>query len=307
MKANLRCGAVALLFVVGCNRPDADLFGADSSPSEDGADTGGSTAKNDAPKAGAGATPSGDETPSGAGTASGGTASEPATAGTGGTGGTAPASGGVSSGGVGGANPPDGQAGKAGGTAGTAGTPDTSKPADPVCGNGILEAGEACDDAAHAGKDGCDANCKVVCTDYGPGTLESEDHHCYNGYDSGEFKAAQEACIKRGAHLATISSAAENKLARSFVNNSKWLGGLEDVPLTSEGTGTYTWITGEAFSYTNWASKEPNRKEEHCGSAFNTLCFEHCIAMLGDGTWEDSRCDISDGYVCEWEPAGKKP
>ena len=302
MKANLRCGAVALLFVVGCNRPDADLFGADSSPpGESGTDAGGSTATSGAGNVGAGGAMSGDETTAGTasggtasgGTASGGTATDPA------TGGTGPTSGGVSGGGVGGSNPPDG--------GGTAGTPEPPKPADPVCGNGILEAGEACDDAAHAGKDGCDANCKVVCADYGPGTLESEDHHCYNGYDQGDFEAAQAACVKRGAHLASISSAAENKLALSFVHGSKWLGGFEDVPLTSEGTGTYAWITGEAFSYTNWSPKEPNRKESHCGLSFNTLCFEHCISIMADGTWADSRCDIADGYVCEWEPAGKKP
>ncbi len=303
MKANLRCGAVALLFVVGCNRPDADLFGADSSPpAEDGADTGGSASTSGAANAGAGVAASGSETASGgmpaAGTASGGTASEPA------TGGTAPTAGGAAGGGVGGANPPDGQAGKPGGAAGTGGTPEPPKP---VCGNGILEAGEACDDAGHVGKDGCDATCKVVCADYGPGTLESEDHHCYNGYDSGDFAAAQAACVKRGAHLASISSAAENKLARSLVNGSKWLGGLEDVPLMSEGTDTYAWLTGEPFTYTNWGAGEPSGKETHCGSGFNTVCFQHCISILGDGTWANARCDLSDGFVCEWEPAGKKP
>ncbi len=298
MKANVRCGVVALLFVVACNRPNADLFGVDGSPPDDAATgTAGTTST-----AGAGAT-SGVVTSTGGtshgGTASGGAANEPATGGDAPTGGSP-----VAGGGVGGAHPPDNQTGA--GSAGTAGAPE-QKPPQPVCGNGILEAGEACDDAGHAGKDGCDATCNVVCADYGPDTIESDDHHCYNGYDQGDFQAAQQGCVRRGAHLATISSAAENKLARSLVNDSKWLGGYENVPLTSAGTGTYTWLTGEPFTYTNWAEREPNRKESHCGAAFNTPCFEHCVNILGDGTWVDARCDVVDGYVCEWDPAGRAP
>jgi cysteine-rich repeat protein len=187
------------------------------------------------------------------------------------------------------------------GTAGSAGM----KPADPVCGNGMLEAGEECDDAGHAGQDGCDENCKVVCAQLGAGTLESEDHHCYNGYDQGSFKESQDACVKRGAHLATISSAAENKLAQSLVHGSKWLGGLEDVAVTAEGTGAYGWITKEPFTFTNWAPHEPNREQTRCNVGPTGRCFEHCVSINGDGTWADRPCDMVDGYVCEWEPAGQ--
>src|SRR5262249_10386489 len=146
----------------------------------------------------------------------------------------------------------------------------------------------------------------VVCSDFGAGTLESEDHHCYHGYDELAFAAAQQDCVKRGAHLATIASAAENKLARMLINNSKWLGGYEDVPPTSEGSGQYEWITGEPFTFTNWAAQEPNRMQVHCVGNFNDRCYEHCIAILGDGTWADRLCDNVDGYVCEWDPAGSQ-
>lgn len=285
MRANVRLSALGLLLVVACNHPDSDLFGSSSAP----------PIENDG---GAGAAPSAGGTSLGGGTAAnnGGTSSNtPAEPVAGGTGGTATA---------GSANVPVDQ-GMAGAmdAAGASGEPP--KPPEPLCGNGILEAGEQCDDAGHTGQDGCDAGCKVVCANFGADTAESEDHHCYNGYDEADFQGAVEACVKRGAHLATISSAAENKIVRTFVNNSKWLGGHEDVGASAPGTGTYAWITDEPFTYTNWGAREPNQARVRC-SGFEQNCYEHCVSMIGDGTWADQSCAITDGYVCEWEPAGTK-
>jgi cysteine-rich repeat protein len=221
-----------------------------------------------------------------------------------GTGGTAQPSGGSSAtGNAGEPGTPGDPRGMAGATDGAAGSGEPPIEPDPVCGNGVIEGDEQCDDAGHEGQDGCDSNCKVVCSQHGAGTLESPDHHCYNGYDTAPFTGAQQACAQRGAHLATIASAEENAIARKLVNNSKWIGGLEDVAATSQGSGDYAWLTQEPFEYTNWAQGEPNRMEYHCeGGSFNAHCYEHCITLMGDGTWVDHRCDMSDGYVCEWDP-----
>jgi cysteine-rich repeat protein len=188
---------------------------------------------------------------------------------------------------------------------GTGGKPE---PPEPVCGNGKLEAGEECDDAGHEGKDGCDASCQVVCSHFGEGSVKSEDAHCYLGFDENDFEGATADCAARGGHLVSISSAAENEIVSTFVRNSKWIGGFEDVAITNPGDGLYEWVTGEPFAYENWADEEPDRAEFRCssggGSGVAIRCYQHCALMQGGGTWIDSRCDMADGYVCEWEPAG---
>lgn len=293
MTANVRFSASAILLLVACNRPDADLFSDVPLPNVSTAGAGSSQATGGA------------NSSAGSSVAAGGSAGADVA-----VGGTTPTAGGpVGNDAAGSPNPPD-QQGTAGAPDGAGGQGEPDPPAQPVCGNGILEAGEQCDDSGHTGQDGCDATCKVACANFGADAAESEDHHCYNGYDSADFKGAQADCIKRGGHLATISSAAENKVVRAFVNNSKWLGGLEDVATSAKGTGNYTWLTGEPFTYTNWAEREPDQAKVRCAEVLGPIgasCYEHCVSMDGDGVWSDARCELSDGYVCEWEPAGTKP
>ena len=191
-----------------------------------------------------------------------------------------------------------------GGAVGDAGSPPDD-PDPPMCGNGKLEGDEECDDMGHEGGDGCDANCEVDCSDFGEDAVESADHHCYNGYDEATFEAAQADCAERGAHLVTISSAAENELAASFVNTSKFIGGFEMVELMSNSDGIYEWVTGEPFEYENWAGQQPDRDGSRCSTFNGPNCYEHCAAIDSQGTWMDQRCDLEDGYVCEWEPAGE--
>lgn len=85
------------------------------------------------------------------------------------------------------------------------------------------------------------------------------------------------------AHLATITSAAENDFAFSLLsaanfysdsfgsNIGPWLGGFQDrnAPDFSEPSGGWRWVTGEVWSYTNWSSGEPNNS----GGAEDALHF----------------------------------
>jgi cysteine-rich repeat protein len=197
----------------------------------------------------------------------------------------------------------DATTGTAGADGDAGGPPDVPDP--PSCGNGKLEGDEECDDMGEEGNDGCDANCQVDCTDFGEEAVESADHHCYNGYDEATFEAAQADCVERGAHLVTISSPEENEIAASFVNTSKFIGGFEMVELMSNRDGTYEWVTGEPFEYENWAEEQPDREGSRCSAYTGPNCYEHCAAIDDEGLWMDQRCDLEDGYVCEWEPAGE--
>ncbi len=78
-----------------------------------------------------------------------------------------------------------------------------------------------------------------------------------------------------------------------------WLGGFQDhqAPGYSEPFGGWTWVTGEAFSYTNWNGGEPNDYDDED-------YLEFVAATSADGNmWNDAWDDNDDnrGYVVEWD------
>lgn len=89
------------------------------------------------------------------------------------------------------------------------------------------------------------------------------------------WEAAEAWAVARGGHLATISSAAENDWVRDMVLNTggqqrKAYLGLSDTQVN----GTWTWISGQAVSFTNWGPGEPGN-----GSAMDFA------VMFSDGKW----------------------
>jgi streptogramin lyase len=60
-------------------------------------------------------------------------------------------------------------------------------------------------------------------------------------------------------YLATVTSSAENAFLRSQFGASLSANRCEWIGLTDDGRiGEWTWVTGEPFSYSNWAAGEPN-------------------------------------------------
>ena len=84
-------------------------------------------------------------------------------------------------------------------------------------------------------------------------------------------------------HLATINDAAEADFLNSTFGNRAWVGASQDLnsPNYSEPLGAWTWVTGEAFSYSNWASGEPN----------NAGGSEHYLEMSAVGLFNDQPLD----------------
>lgn len=76
---------------------------------------------------------------------------------------------------------------------------------------------------------------------------------------------ASAAAAAAGGHLVTLTTAAENTFVFSLASSvsDAWvvdsLGGVQGSWLGANRTGnTWTWVTGEAWSYTNWAAGEPS-------------------------------------------------
>ena len=103
----------------------------------------------------------------------------------------------------------------------------------------------------------------------------------------------------RVGHLATVTSAAENLFLTNTFDNSlihyTWLGGYQP-PGSIESAGGWSWVTGEAFSFSNWfRGSEPNG-----GDFENELVFDHLFTTSGK-TWNDLRGEwMTAGYIVEF-------
>lgn len=122
--------------------------------------------------------------------------------------------------------------------------------------------------------------------------------HCYMTFlVDRSYADAQQACAALGGHLAVSSSQAENNLINSIKPTideaggqvGAWLGGDD---LAAE--GSFTWLTGEPFSFTYWRNGAPN---DDAGGGVP----EDCITMDldNDGPWNDRACDALIPYICE--------
>lgn len=110
------------------------------------------------------------------------------------------------------------------------------------------------------------------------------------------FDDARVSCTARGAEAVTIESKAENDAVYGFLPASVsavWIG------LVRADANSFDWISGESFSYRNWAENEPN----------NDTGDEDCVVMWGPnlsfaelrGAWNDAPCTEPprSAIVCE--------
>lgn len=175
------------------------------------------------------------------------------------------------------------------------------------CQDGSLDQGEQCDDGNSEEFDGCTSLCRnaVVC-DSGafPGAdrfeVDPATGHCYTSYDSDltTFSQALNACESAGGHLVTVTSEQENLFVQLVRNPSEnpWIGAVDD---DNDLDAVFDWITGEPFTYTNFAPGEP---DDDAGTSGNGECLHITNAA---GEWADTNCDLDSlvaGRLCESEP-----
>jgi len=109
-------------------------------------------------------------------------------------------------------------------------------------------------------------------------------HSYYRSTGVAYWTTARTNCSNMGGHLVTITSSGE----QSFIFGlwpSGWIG------LTDEVTeGTWRWVTGETYSYTNWNSGEPNNSGN-----------EDYVQFVSNGKWNDLKDGNNLAYVLEFE------
>ena len=114
--------------------------------------------------------------------------------------------------------------------------------------------------------------------------------HTFKYYSSAKtWSNAKTACENLGGHLATSTSAEKNTFLFSLISTNTWLGATDEA---SE--GTWKWVTGETWSYTNWASGQPD----------NSSKKEHYLEFnlgFGNRVWNDISATTTQGYICEWD------
>jgi hypothetical protein len=108
------------------------------------------------------------------------------------------------------------------------------------------------------------------------------------------WKNAKVFCESNGAHLATVTSQGEHDfVVNNFVSSSVpviWLGGTDEAK-----EGSWQWVTGEPWVYTNWSSINPDNNPSVGGQ--NYLAIQQGFSYK----WDDLQTAHQGPFVCEWD------
>ena len=138
--------------------------------------------------------------------------------------------------------------------------------------------------------------------------LNGSNGHYYEVIDSpitwSDANSAASAMTHLGAagHLVTITSSSENIFLTSTFGalaiHLHWTGGVQQ-PGSTEPADGWSWVTGEAFAYSNWEPGEPNNS----GGTEDRIVFDHGVPADGKA-WNDlDGATFADGYVVEFDTA----
>ncbi|MCA9003256.1 MAG: hypothetical protein KDB61_15140, partial [Planctomycetes bacterium] len=103
-------------------------------------------------------------------------------------------------------------------------------------------------------------------------------------------------------HLVTFSDQAEvDWVLNNLPIGRPWIGLYQNTTSATfaEPSGGWEWVTGEPFSFVNWAAGEPNNISGSGGA-------EDYAEMFGSGEWND--CELfhtaTSSYIVEWDGMG---
>ncbi|XP_044284197.1 C-type lectin domain family 4 member E-like [Varanus komodoensis] len=113
----------------------------------------------------------------------------------------------------------------------------------------------------------------------------------YISRDKRTWHDAEDFCLSRGAHLASILSDKEQLFVSSQLDQPAWIG-LTDA----NEEGSWEWTDGSRLVSEYWSPGSPDHPKDH-GE------IEHdCTAMLDSSdeyNWNDASCNDYNGWVCK--------
>jgi len=131
--------------------------------------------------------------------------------------------------------------------------------------------------------------------------------HWYKVFESKVgWTEGRRQCEAIGGHLATVTSIPESDFVTSLLPKSAGIAVLALGATDQMEEGTWRWITGEPFTFTNWRPQMPGfaTAEPDGGRNENYLCTYGSNDQQLAGKWADigDTNDVLIGFVCEWEP-----
>ncbi len=111
--------------------------------------------------------------------------------------------------------------------------------------------------------------------------------------DAAEFATTVTAPGFHNGYLATVHSAEENAVIASLLTLPAWLGGYQP-PGELDPNANWQWVTGEPWTYTNWAPGQPN---DNLGPG-----SEQYAVIYTSGLWHDYPDSTRPSFVVELNP-----
>ncbi len=128
-------------------------------------------------------------------------------------------------------------------------------------------------------------------------TTQLKGAQTYNGHtylfsQAGSWYEAQAEARRLGGNLVTINDATEESWLRdTFGSTERLWTGLNDATVE----GQFTWVSGEAVTYTNWSPGEP-RSSNGAGQDYGTINYTN---RQGNSTnhWDDTDSDGASEWI----------
>jgi hypothetical protein len=122
------------------------------------------------------------------------------------------------------------------------------------------------------------------------------------------WHGAKDYCASLGGYLVTIQAPSENKFVYDLATDNTiklgtWLGATDE-----EKEGTWAWVTGEPWNYSNWIREsvqpQPDNKAGNPSNISSSDAIrgaDYLIFDFWDKTWTDWSDEDNWYFVCEWE------